>query len=327
MDGKGSVIIGASSALSWAIAKTLTEKGETVRAFVRNKEKASKIYSELPNVELVEGNAYNLPEVENAAKDCSTLFYCVNVPYPRWKKEIRELLSESIKAALKHNLKIVFPGNVYVYGHVKSNPVKEDHPFAAHTKKGKIRIEMEKMLSDAANKSGLKYTIVRMPDFYGPHVINGLSEKICVNALKGEKIQWYGDLDIPIEFIYIEDAGKAMATAGLSEKSNGKSFNVPGHNITTARAFLYEIACQSKKGSKITTTNSRLVVALGGLFNSLAREFHEMMYLKQETLLLDGTLFKTTFGSLPSTTYKEGIRRTLEWTKEYFNLSHPIEVK
>jgi nucleoside-diphosphate-sugar epimerase len=327
MNGKGNVIIGASSALSRSIAKVLAEQNEPVRALIRNKQKAQKLYSDLPNVELIEGDAYNRSDVENALKDASMLYYCVNVPYPQWKKEVRELLSVSIGAALKHKAKLVFPGNVYVYGHAKSNPVKENHPFTAHTRKGKIRIEMEQMLSDAAVKSGLKYTIVRMPDFYGPYVINGFSEKIFVNALRGEKLQWVGDLDIPIEFIFIEDAGKAMVLAGSSDKSNGRMFNVPGANITTARAFLHEVMCQSKKGSKIATISFKFIIAFAGLFNSMIREFREMMYLKQETFLLDGALFKATFGTIPATPYREGIKKTLEWAKEFLQEGPPVEVR
>ncbi|MGE5680918.1 MAG: NAD-dependent epimerase/dehydratase family protein [Bacillota bacterium] len=324
MNQSGSIIIGASSALGWAIAKSLNEQGEAVRLFVRNRQKASGIFADFQNVEFIEGDAFSQKDLDNAVKGSSNIFYCINVPYPRWKSDLKKMLSITLNAALRHNAKIIFPGNVYVYGHAKSNPVNEDHPFAAHTRKGKIRIEMEKMLSDASLASGLKYSIIRMPDFYGPYVINGLYEKIFINSLKGEKIQWYGSLDIPTEFIYIEDAGKAMVQAGVSEKSLGKVFNVPGCHVTTTRAFLNEIACQGKKGSRINALNSEFIVALGGLFNPIAREFREMMYLKKETFLLDGSRYRSAFGSIPSTPYREGIKKTLEWAKEYFNITQSV---
>jgi nucleoside-diphosphate-sugar epimerase len=159
-----------------------------------------------------------------------------------------------------------------------------------------------------------------MPDFYGPFVINSFYEKFFINALKGKPLQWFGDLDAPIEFIFIDDGGKAMVAAGNSEKSIGESFNVPGYKETTAREFLNEIARQGNAGSKVKAINSEFVVGLAGIISDMAREFKEMMYLKQEKLVLDGTKFKNTFGELPATPYEEGIMKTLNWTKNYFEL-------
>jgi hypothetical protein len=38
-----------------------------------------------------------------------------------------------------------------------------------------------------------------------------------------------------------------------------------------------------------------------------------MLYLKQVKLILNGAKFKEAFGSIPATSYKEGIAKTLEW--------------
>jgi len=178
---------------------------------------------------------------------------------------------------------------------------------------------MEKMLVRANKEHGLRYTIIRMPDFYGPFVINGFSEKFFQNALKGKKLQWFGGLNVPIELIYIEDGGEAMAIAGLSDKADGMQFNVPGYSETTAKKLLKEMSRQAGKNSKVSTLNIEFVVALAGLFNPVVKEFKEMMYLKSERLILSGELFRTTFNTFPATPYEEGIKKTLEWTKSFFN--------
>jgi hypothetical protein len=46
-----------------------------------------------------------------------------------------------------------------------------------------------------------------------------------------------------------------------------------------------------------------------------------MLYLKRYKLILDGTQYNKKFGSIPATPYNEGIRKTLQWAKEYYNLS------
>jgi nucleoside-diphosphate-sugar epimerase len=315
------LVLGITGSIGRATAKALSEKGEKVIGFARNLNKANKYLKELENVELFLGDASNLIDIEKASEDCKNIFYCVHIPYPRWEAEARELLSVSIEAAVKTGAQLIFPGNVYVYGKPVYNPVDEKHPWNAHTKKGKIRIDMENMLKGAKEKKGLKYLVVRMPDFYGPFVINEFYEKIFFNALGGKTIQWFGNLDIPTEFIFIEDAGNAMAAAALSGKSGGEEYNVPGHSVTTAKKFLEEIALQAGKNSKIKALNSVFVVRLGGLFNPLAREFAEMMYLKQVELILNGKKFLDTFGSIPSTPYEEGIAKTLEWAGGYLKLA------
>jgi len=288
-------------------------------ALVRNLQKAEKYTEGLNGIELIKGDAANLSDVETALENCSTLYYCANVPYPNWQTEARELFSVSVTAAVNKKVKLVFPGNVYVYGNAQQTLVNEGHPHAAGTKKGKIRIEMEQMLVRANKEHGLHYTIIRMPDFYGPFVINGFSEKFFQNALKGKKLQWFGGLNVPIELIYIEDGGEAMALAGLSSKADGMQFNVPGYSETTAKKLLKEMSRQAGKNSKVSTLNIEFVVALAGLFNPVVKEFKEMMYLKSERLILSGELFRTTFNTLPATPYEEGIKKTLEWTKSFFN--------
>ena len=312
------LIIGFTGGIGRATAKALLEKNEHVVALVRNVQKAEKYAQGLSGVELIQGDATNLADIEKALENCSTLFYCANVPYPKWQTEARELLSVSITAAINKKAKLVFPGNVYVYGKAQQTLVNEGHPHAAATKKGEIRIEMEQMLVRANKEHGLRYSIIRMPDFYGPFVINGFYDKIFQNALRGKKLQWFGGLTVPTELIYIEDAGEAMALAGLSFKGNEMQFNVPGYSETTAKKFLKEISRQAGKKSKISSINIEFLVALAGLFNPMAKEFKEMMYLKSQRLIMTGELFRTFFNTLPATPYEEGIRKTLEWTKNYF---------
>jgi nucleoside-diphosphate-sugar epimerase len=63
-----------------------------------------------------------------------------------------------------------------------------------------------------------------------------------------------------------------------------------------------------------------LIFTLFGLFNKVIKEVYEMLYLKREELILDGTKFKNTFGFLPSTTYEEGVKKTFEWVKTFYKV-------
>jgi nucleoside-diphosphate-sugar epimerase len=317
MEGKKNkhLIVGFTGGIGRATAKALVEKGEKVVVFARDRKKAEQ-YAEGLNVEIITGNASNINDLNNASKE--TLYYCVNVPYPMWYSQSRQLLASSLEVAKQNQMKFVFPGNVYVYGKPQFNPVTEGHPHYPNSRKGRIRVEMENMIIQSGLKDNLIHSIVRFPDFYGPYVINGFTEQIFINALKGKKLKWFGNKNIKTEFIFIEDAGKAMAIAGLSEKSNMNHFNVPGIAPITAKQFFEKMIKLSGKKSNYSVLNSSFLLSMAGLFDKMAYEFQEMMYLKQEELLLNGELFKYTFGELPSTDYETGINKTFEWVKSFY---------
>ncbi len=317
---KNNLILGFTGGIGRAVALALTKRNLTVKALVRNLDKASKFANGLPGIELMVGDAGSPEDVEKAMKNVGTVYYCVNVPYHKWDQDAVRLFKVCLEAAIKNKCKLIFPGNVYVYGHAQFNPVDELHPHEAHTKKGNIRIRMEQMMIDAALEKGFDYTIVRMPDFYGPFVINGFSEKLYISALKGKAMQWIGDLDTGVELIYIEDAGEAMVLAALHGQSAGQIFNVPGAGITTAREYLNKISKLAGSKSKIGTINANILFSILGLFIPVIREVKEMLYLKREKLILDGSKFEKTIGKLPATSYEAGIRKTLEWAKFYYDL-------
>lgn len=314
------LILGFTGGIGRAVALALSKRNIPMRALVRDKTKAEKYVVGLNNLTLIEGDASNPADLENAYKGIDSVYYCINIPYPQWEKHALSLLSKSVEAAIKHKVKFIFPGNVYVYGHAKYNPVNEKHPHAAHTNKGQIRMEMEEMLTIARKERGLDYIIIRMPDFYGPFVLNTFSEQVYINAIKGKPLQWIGDLDVETELIYIEDGGEAMVLGALEENCVGEVFNIPGNEITTARKYLEEIVNQANSKSKISTINGDWIFNIIGLFNPMVKEVREMLYLKREKLILDGSKFQKTFGKLPTTSYSDGVKLTLNWAKNYYGL-------
>ncbi len=218
------------------MVENLVQRGENVRALVRDPSRV-KDWS-TGKVELVKGDALKIEDVTEASQGVTSIFHCVNVPYQEWNTKAIPMLENTIAAAKLNKAKIMFPGNVYVFGHVHTDTVGEDQPFAPHTAKGKLRVRMEQMLSQSWRSDSVPYTIVRFPDFYGPHVLNPLYGQIFQNALLGKPMRWYGRLDVPIEFCYIEDAAKALVTAGLSATTNGETYHVPGPGVTTPKEWL-----------------------------------------------------------------------------------------
>lgn len=283
-----------------------------MRVLVRDPEKFRRPWTDAKGVDVVEGDALVAEDVRRAAKDTTTIFHCVNVPHQEWATKSFPMLANTISAAQAAGARIVFPGNVYVFGHARTDFVREDHPMEPFTRKGRLRLQMERRLKELHRSQGLAFTIVRMPDFYGPFVVNRLYTGTFRNALSGRAMPWYGDLDVPSEFLFIPDGGEAMARAGLDPSSSGETYHVPGVGVITPREFLGLVAQTAGSNSKPRTVGARMV-AVAGIFSSEAREFRELMYLKRERFILDGSKFRQKFGTALSTPYATGVRETLDW--------------
>jgi nucleoside-diphosphate-sugar epimerase len=279
------LVLGATGGVGHWVVESLISRGENVRVMVRD---PAKISGQLPTtgIEIVVGDALNAADDMRSSSGDATIFHCVNVPYQEWSAKAIPMLENTVSAAMSNKAKIVFPGNVYVFGHARTDFVKEDHPMDAHTRKGKLRIRMEEMLAASWRKDHVEYTIVRMPDFYGPYVPNVIYADVFKNALSGKTMTWYGKLDIPFEFSYIQDAGEGMVIAGLDATTAGETYHLPGYEPTTPRTWLDKIAAEAGTKPKIRTISPSLV-SLYGLVNPLAREFREMFYLREERLILD----------------------------------------
>ncbi|MFN0073591.1 MAG: NAD-dependent epimerase/dehydratase family protein, partial [Chloroflexota bacterium] len=188
----------------------------------------------------------------------------------------------------------------------------EGHPFAADTRKGRAAVKLESMLADARRERGLAYSIVRLPNVYGPQVQSALYRSVFENAIAGKALTWYGSLDTPLELVYVADAARALLQVGLDTGTNGRAFNLPGPEVTTARKWLTLLA-----GLAGTRAHPRAIpspiIAIAGWFNHEAHEMHELLYLKTRRLILEGHRYAGRYGSYPATPYAEGIAATLDW--------------
>jgi nucleoside-diphosphate-sugar epimerase len=143
------VVFGAGGALGASIVRNLAQQNKAVRAVVRDVGRARKV---LPgSAEIVVADASKPDSIKPAFQNASVIYHCVNVPYDKWT-DVMSLVTDNILAgAIESQANVVFPGNVYVYGPFQKIPAPEDHPLAGTTKKGRLRIALEKKLMGAYN--------------------------------------------------------------------------------------------------------------------------------------------------------------------------------
>jgi nucleoside-diphosphate-sugar epimerase len=116
----------------------------------------------------VAGDAMRQAEVAVAAEGAGVVFHGPNPPgYTNWRGLAIPMLRSAIAAARAAGARLIYPGSVYNYGPDAGEVVSEAAPQNPRTRKGRIRVEMEAMLRDAAAQ-GLRTLVVRAGDFFGP---------------------------------------------------------------------------------------------------------------------------------------------------------------
>ncbi|MFN0070409.1 MAG: NAD(P)H-binding protein, partial [Chloroflexota bacterium] len=161
-------VLGVSGAIGYWCARLLLDRGERVIAFTRDPERALQRFptADADRLQIIEGDALDAVSLTRAAEGALTLIHAVNVPLGLWEDPAQgraALLQSTIDAAVAGGVRIIFPANVWVYGHTYVPFLFEGHPFAADTRKGRAAVKLESMLADARRERGLAYSIVRLP--------------------------------------------------------------------------------------------------------------------------------------------------------------------
>jgi nucleoside-diphosphate-sugar epimerase len=218
------------------------------------------------------------------------------------------LLATAVEACRREGARLVFPANVWVFGRGRrGHLVSEDEPVAPVSKKGRVRAEQEHHI----RKSGVRFAMVRLPEFYGPHV-GTLTGPQLRAAATGGTATWFGDADLEVEFVFMPDAAKALVQVACASDVDGECFHLPGQRAITPRAFLEEAIRKAGAGARLRVLPA-WTVRVASPFSSLAGGFADILHLWEAPILLDGAKYRRRFGTLLATPYEEGIAATLAW--------------
>ncbi|MDM5196428.1 SDR family NAD(P)-dependent oxidoreductase [Bacillus hominis] len=305
---KKALVLGASGSMGYAIVKELCNRGIHVVAFARNKEKLDLLFSDEENVEVVAGDVFIQEDMMSAAKDVDVVFHAVNIPYSEWEKQQAKLLTNILEVTKYYGIKLGIVDNIYAYGKQGRELVKEDAEKRPHTKKGKIRLQLE----EVAKESNVQMFIAHFPDFYGPKAESTLVHHTLKGVLENKTSSFVGDKRIAREYIFTPDGAKAMVELALHDKAYGQNWNIPGCGVITGEEMIQHMRELAGYKKSIITVN-KWVVKLLGLFDKQMKEFVEMLYLVEKPVILSGEKYEEYIGEIPKTPYYEGIRETIEY--------------
>lgn len=306
-DEKRALVLGVTGGAGYEIARALIQRGWQVRAMARRP-----VPARLPQAEWVVGDALNAADVAAAAIGADVIVHGVNPPgYKDWAKLVLPMLENTVAAAKISGARIFLPGTIYNYGRDALPLLTEDAPQRPHTRKGRIRVQMEQRL-EVATQEGVRTLILRAGDFFGASAGNSwFSQGMVTPGRPVKKITYPGKRDAGHAWAYLPDYGQA--TAALldreAELAAFERFHFRGHYFARGVAFAEAVRAANGGKGKIAAMPWPALVLLSP-FVRIFRELAEMRYLWEETAELDNTRLVSFLGHEPHT----DIMDALSWT-------------
>ncbi|MCX7938587.1 MAG: NAD-dependent epimerase/dehydratase family protein [Thermoflexales bacterium] len=304
------VVLGASGALGAAVVNHLMAEGLPLRAVARDAEYAASV---LPDgIEIVACDVMDAEALTRACAGASVIYHCVYVS-DGLERAARNVLT----AAEANRARLVFPSNPLVYGPLQSLPAPEDHPWAAESRRGKVRKAIETMLLEAHAQGRVPVVIPRLTTFYGPNVHGTFVEGIFEAAYRRRKAVWFCRADVPHDFVYLADAAAACVLLGADESSYGQSWHVPGAGPLTGEQFV-TMVYQAFGHKPQFGVRSRRFFEFAALMAPQVQEIVEVLYEFEQPFVLDGSRFARAFPEFRYTPHEDAIAETAAWYRAYY---------
>jgi nucleoside-diphosphate-sugar epimerase len=248
------------------------------------------------------------PRANPPAEGTTAIFHCVNVPLTEHEQLI-DAAQNVLDAAGASQAHVVFPGNTWVFGGPEELPITPDTPRHPPSEIAEIKDEVCQMVLDGGG------TVVYLPDFFGPVVLNELVRPLFEAALAGKNATFPGPVDVPHEFIYIDDAARALTAVAGQPAAFGKRYTVPGLAIVTVREFGQLIYRAAGTQGEVRPMSPWLL-RFASWFDGRARAGVQVLHVFASDVRMDGSQIKAEFGYEPRVSYEEGIQQTLAWFRE-----------
>ncbi len=191
-----------------------------------------------------------------------------------------------------------------LYGEGRILPAPEDHPVNPEAPYGASKHTVEHYLYLWKLLHGLDYTVLRYPNVYGPrqnpHGEAGVNAIFIGLMLKGEAPRIFGDGAAVRDYLYVGDVVEANVLA--LERGSGEMVNL---------------------GTGVGTSVNDIVRELKPLTGFAGEAIHLPARPGEvQRIYLDASRAKQVLGWEPKVGFREGLARTVEWSR-----TSPLPVK
>jgi nucleoside-diphosphate-sugar epimerase len=308
------LVLGATGGIGGEVARQLRNSGWNVRGLYRGAAPAAPSQN---GITWLRGDAMQPETVRAAAQGCAVIVHAVNPPgYRRWAQLVLPMVDNTIGAARATGATIVLPGTIYNFGPNAFPVLTEASPQHPVTRKGAIRVEMERRLAAASN-AGARVLIVRAGDFFGPGAGNNWFSQGLVKPGKPVTVVINpGGHGVGHAWSYLPDVARSMVEllARRDSLESFATFHHAGHwdedGAQMAAAIQRVVARRSGNSLRIRAFPWALL-NLASPFVATLREMREMRYLWREPLRMTNDRLVAVLGREPHTPLDEAVEATL----------------
>jgi len=302
---KTALVLGATGGVGGEVARRLVAGGWRVRALVRDPARAPSVNG----IEWIPGDAMDGASVMAAADGVALIVHAVNPPgYRNWGTLVLPMIDNTIAAARAHGARVLLPGTIYNYGSGSQTVLTESTPQQPSSRKGAIRVEMERRLRD----SGVRVLIVRAGDFFGPRPGNNWFSQGLVKP--GQSVVTYpGARGVGHAWAYLPDLADTMVRLVEREENLAtfETFHFRGHWDSDGKQMVNAIVAASGQPKMKVRQLPWMLLWLAAPFVAMLREMLEMRYLWREPFALDNAKLVRLLGSETHTPLDQAVAAAL----------------
>lgn len=315
------LITGADGFIGSHLTETLLEEGYDVKAFTYYNsfnswgwlDTLSK--DKLKEIEVFTGDIRDPNGVREAMKGVDEVFHLaalIAIPFSYHSPD--SYVDTNIKGTLNvlqaardlETERILVTSTSEVYGTAQYVPIDELHPYQGQSPYSATKIGADRLAESFYRSFNMPISIVRPFNTYGPRQsARAVIPTIITQLLSGETEIKLGSLTPTRDFNFVKDTARGFIEIAKSDRTVGEEINIATQDEISIGRLAEEMIRQINPNAKIVCDDQRL-----------RPDKSEV-----NRLLGSNEKIKKLTNWLPSYTFEEGIRETIEWFRKPENLA------
>jgi nucleoside-diphosphate-sugar epimerase len=267
------LVTGATGLIGSHIAQKLLAQKNTVRALVREPQKAD--FLKKDGAELVLGDMLDPDTLPRAFAAVHTVYHCAALVQLQGNRD--RLLNINVQgtqnvleaALIAKVQRFVFTSSVAVYGGAQDpQGVSEEHNLAANGNYSESKLESEKLVWQAYREKRLPITVIRPCVVYGPRDLN--FSKPLLKSLRG-RLPLVRKGSALLDLVHVRDVADVHILAGTNEKAIGHAYNVTDGEKHSIREIAELVSRIGNLETKFVNVPFSIALGAGTLIYALSK--------------------------------------------------------
>ena len=319
------LVTGATGFTGGHLARSLSRRGYTVVALVRDEKRAADLAE--AGVSLVRGDIRDRSAVARAAAGADVVYHIAAIyrqaglAAEEYRAVNAVAVSTVIHAAREAGVRrVVHCSTVGVHGDIEHPPANEDAPLRPGDIYQVTKLEGERAAREAADQTGVEVVVARPTGIYGP------GDRRLLKLFRGvarRRFVILGNGRIFYHLTYIDDLVEGFRLCGEVPQAAARTYILAGGEVTTLNELVQRIA----DVAGVPPPGIHLPVwpfwLAGAACEAICAPFgvEPPIYRRRVDFFTKSRAFDITrarreLGYSPAVPLREGIERTLRWYRE-----------